>query len=116
MAVGHGDVRVAPADDRGQQRRQAHLQQWQTFRVILGMFSHLTLYRVVQQNLKLKFFVCCLRDLFLFLVGHLSMSTEACKGIPACLKIAALVLPGNLAGPCTANQPISESLSSILTT
>ena len=33
-----------------------------------------------------------------------------------CLKIPALVLPGNLASPCTANQPISESLSSILST
>ena len=41
-------------------------------------------------------------------------STEACKIIPACLKIPAPVLPGNLASPCTANQPISESLSSIL--
>ena len=33
-----------------------------------------------------------------------------------CLKIPAPVLPGNLASPCTANQPISESLSSILWT
>ena len=30
------------------------------------------------------------------------------------LKIPAPVLPGNLYSPCTANQPISESLSSIL--
>ena len=31
-----------------------------------------------------------------------------------CLKIPTPVLPGNLASPCTANQPILESLSSIL--
>ena len=36
-------------------------------------------------------------------------TTESCKIIPACLKIPALVLPGKLASPCTANQPISES-------
>ena len=32
------------------------------------------------------------------------------------LKISALVLTGNLASSCTANQPISESLRSILST
>ena len=38
------------------------------------------------------------------------------KEMSPCLKIPAPVLPGNLASPCTANRPISESLSSILWT
>ena len=38
------------------------------------------------------------------------------KELSPCLKIPASVLPGKLASPCTANQPISESLSSILWT
>ena len=33
----------------------------------------------------------------------LAHCTEACKFIPVCLKIPTLVLPGNLASPCTAN-------------
>ena len=33
------------------------------------------------------------------------------KEMSPCLKIPAPVLPGNLASPCTADQPISESLS-----
>ena len=41
-------------------------------------------------------------------------TTERAKEMSRCLKIPAVVLPGNLASPCTANQPISESLSSIL--
>ena len=45
-----------------------------------------------------------------------TLHTEVCKIIPACLKIPASVLPGNLASPCTANQPILESLSSTLGT
>ena len=42
--------------------------------------------------------------------------TEMWNIIPACLKLTASVQPGNLASPCTANQPISESLSFILWT
>ena len=34
--------------------------------------------------------------------------TEMRKIIPACVKFPASVQPGNLASPCTANQPISE--------
>ena len=43
-------------------------------------------------------------------------TTERAKEMSRCLKIPVVVLPGNLASPCTANQPISESLSSILWT
>ena len=66
-------------------------------------------YRVVQLDFTRVFNILFDRALSIF-------TTEACKIIPACLKIPALVLPGNLASICTANQPILESLSSILTT
>ena len=42
--------------------------------------------------------------------------SEMWKIMPACLKFPASVQPGNLASPCTANQPILERLSSILET
>ena len=38
-------------------------------------------------------------------------TTGSCKRIVPSLKIPASVLPRNLARPCTANQPISESFS-----
>ena len=41
--------------------------------------------------------------------GKVTILQGRAKEMFPCLKIPALVLPGNLASPCTANQPILES-------
>ena len=79
-------------------------------------------YRDTRENFRFSILQCVrllLRTLrngrvsYLFLLVYIYY-TGSCKRNVPCLKIPASVLPGNLANPCQANQPVSESLSSIL--